>query len=193
MKTKTITPFIGDTISSACGAAVEIAIQENCNIEFEFNGQKLTASPESDPEQLEQSYSDECERRRREYIASPEYKAQQEDAASKERDRKAKVESILEDGPDEMTLADPEGWERAKEANSDPYGGAVITYAERWARLMEARIAKGERLEDVAEELSFLANEEGISGFMHGAAVATLSHVWIHGKLLRKWRNAKNN
>lgn len=146
---------------------------------------------DTDPDQLGQSYSDECKRRHREYLASPECKARQEEAGRKERERKAKVDAILVDGPATMALADADGWGKAKAANADPYGGAVITYAERWARLMEARMSKGERIADIADECSHLADEEGITGFMYGAAVSTLARVWKHGEALRLWHNLK--
>ena len=191
MKTKTIEALPGNHIATVCKNACEMAKTENCNVEFDFNGQKLTATPDSDPEALAQSYFDECDRRHREYIASPEYKAWQEEAARKERERKAKVEAILADAPPTMSLADAEGWEKAKAANSDPYGGAVMTYAERWARMMEVRMAKGERIADIADECSHLADEEGITGFMYGCAVSTLARVWKHGEALRLWHNLK--
>jgi len=66
-----------------------------------------------------------------------------------------------------------------------------MTYAERWARMMEARMAKGERIADIADECSHLADEEGITGFMYGAAVSTLAAVWKHGEALRMWHNLK--
>jgi hypothetical protein len=191
MKTIQLKTYGGNHISAVCKTAVEKAIAENCHVEFDFNDQKLTASPDTDPDQLAQSFMDECERRHEAYIASPEYKARQEEAARKERERKAKVEAILADAPETMTLADAEGWGKAKAANSDPYGGAVMTYADRWARMMEARMAKGERIADIADECSHLADEEGITGFMYGAAVSTLARVWKHGEALRMWHNLK--
>lgn len=191
MKTITLETYGGNHIATVCKTAVEKAIAENCHVEFDFNGQKITASPDSNPDQMVQAFSDECDRRHREYIASPEYKARQEEAARKERERKAKVEAILADAPETMTLADADGWGKAKAANSDPYGGAVMTYAERWARMMEARMAKGERIADMADECSHLADEEGITGFMYGAAVSTLARVWKHGEALRLWHNLK--
>lgn len=191
MKTITLETYGGNHISAVCKTAVEKAIAENCHVEFDFNGQKITASPDSNPERMVQAFSDECDRRHREYIASPEYKARQEEAARKERERKAKVETILADAPEPMTLANAEGWEKAKAANSDPYGGAVMTYAQRWARMMEARMAKGERIADIADECSHLADEEGITGFMYGAAVSMLARVWKHGEALRLWHNLK--
>ena len=74
-------------------------------------------------------------------------------------------------------------------ANTEPYGAAVMTYAERWARLMEVRMAKGERIADIADQCSHLADVEGITGFMYGCAVSTLAAVWIHGEALRLWHN----
>ena len=191
MKTKTIEALLGDHVATVCQNAVEMARAENCNIEFDFNGHKLTATPDTDPAALASSYSEECERRHAAYLASPEHKSQQDEAAMKERERKAKVESILADGPATMTLADPEGWAKSCAANSDGYGGAVITYAERWARMMEARMGTGERIADIADECSHLANEEGITGFMYGCAVSTLAKVWKHGEALRMWHNLK--
>jgi hypothetical protein len=191
METKRYESMPGNHISTACKEAVEMARRDSCNVEFDFNEITLTAKPDTDPAALAQSYSDECERRHRAYTASPEYKARQEEAERKERERKAKVDAVLADAPANMTLRDPEGWKKACDANQDPYGGAVMTYAERWARMMEARMAKGERIADIAEECSHLANEEGITGFMYGAAVMTLSSVWIHGEALRLWHNLK--
>jgi hypothetical protein len=38
--------------------------------------------------------------------------------------------------------------------NTDAYSSRIFTYAEQWADLMEARMAKGEALEDVADPTS---------------------------------------
>ena len=73
--------------------------------------------------------------------------------------------------------------------NSDAYGHACFTYAERWAEMMEQAIVDGKKLEDVAEALSHEANKEGITGFMYGAAVSILSKSWIYGEQLRRWHN----
>lgn len=191
MKTQTIEPSPGCHISDACKEAVAMAIKEGCNVKFEFNGVKITVTPESVPGDLVHFFNAECETRRAEYLASPEYRAQQEEAARKEAERKAKMDAILSDAPASMTLADPDLWEQCKANNKDGYGGAVMTYAERWARMMEARMAKGERIADMADECSHLADVEGITGFMYGAAVATLAKVWKHGEALRMWHNLK--
>lgn len=182
----------GSHITDACEAAVRMALDGHCPVEFDFNGISICAMPGSNPSDLVEGYEKECDRRHQEYIASPEYKERQEAAAKKERERKASLAAALVGAPERMTLLDPEGWKKACDANQDPYGAAVMTYAERWARMMEAGMANGKRIEDIAEDYSHLADEEGISGFMYGCAVRVLSSVWIHGEALRLWHNLKH-
>ena len=80
------------------------------------------------------------------------------------------------------------------EVNSkDRYSSAVVSYAERWADMMESRILRGERLIDIADETSRKANTEGITGCMYGCAVNALSQFWEYGEELRKWHNKAYN
>jgi hypothetical protein len=67
----------------------------------------------------------------------------------------------------------------------------VIVFAEKWARIMEARMKQvpGETVAECADAACSLADDDGITGFMYGAAVSTLAQVWIHGEELRRWHN----
>ena len=80
-------------------------------------------------------------------------------------------------------------WADQVRVNTDPYGACVVRYAEDWANLMETELARGKKLEDVAETTGHAADTYGITGFMYGAAVAILSKVWTHGEALRRWHN----
>jgi len=111
-------------------------------------------------------------------------------AAAQQR-RDTVLKEALAGAPEKMTLLDADGWEKAVAANTDDYGSGVIRYAERWARLMEGRMIRGDTLEACAEEASHLADDEGITGFMYGCAVNILSKTWIHGDQLRRWHNLK--
>lgn len=83
-------------------------------------------------------------------------------------------------------------WEDCQKANSsDPYSNGVIRYAKRWAELMEEEIAKGSKLNEIAETTSHTADTEGITGFMYGCAVSILSQVWEYGEELRVWHNSE--
>ena len=78
-----------------------------------------------------------------------------------------------------------------KDKNTDPYGAEIIAYSERWANLMEARMANDEKLTDMAQETSHEADTNGITGFMYGCAAQGLAKYWLHGEALRQWHNLK--
>lgn len=189
MKTKTLDVFCGDHINDACARAVALAASENCAVEFSFNDQLVTALPTDTSEELVKRWHDESDRRRAEYEASPEYKKSQEEWVRKEAAEQAALTEALAAAPETMSLKDPDGWAEAVKVNNDPYGAGVINYADKWARLMEARISNGESVAAVAKECSHLADADGITGFMYGCAVGILAQVWIHGEELRKWHN----
>lgn len=96
----------------------------------------------------------------------------------------------LADAP-EMEIADEAAWQSWKDNNNEGYGGGIIAYAERWARLMQVEMASGKDLEDIASATSHEADTDGITGFMYGAAVHTLATSWEYGEALRKWHNER--
>jgi len=189
IKTKKIKISLGYSIGKACKDVVDLANKDNTRIEFDFNGQTITALPNTNTETLVKIYKDESDLRYQEYINSDEYKRKQAAYKRKELEKKEKLNIYLKDAPVKMTLKDESGWIKACEANTDPYGNAVIVYAETWARLMEVRMSAKEQLQTIADECSHLADIEGLTGYMYGCAVSILSSVWIHGEELRKWHN----
>ncbi len=83
-------------------------------------------------------------------------------------------------------------WHECRAVNSrDPYSARCVSYAEDWARLMDAEIAKGRTVQDCATETSHAAATDGITGFMYGAAVSMLAKFWKHGETLRTWHNGE--
>lgn len=89
------------------------------------------------------------------------------------------------------------GYKDWYDKNSDGYGRACFTFAERWAELLEAEISKSDDVMKVfiekAGKLSHEADTEGITGFMYGCAVNILSQCWEYGEYLRKWHNTEYN
>lgn len=179
----------GQHIDQFAQELVDAANTHGETCEGEFNGQTLRAEPGSDPGAITQSFYDESERRHAAYLASPEYAEQCRAAEEKERARTRALTELLQIAPAEPAWKDPARWQECVAANQDGYGGAVITYAHRWARLMEARIGQGVAVADCADELSHFADTEGITGFMYGCAVSILSATWEHGEELRRWHN----
>jgi hypothetical protein len=95
-----------------------------------------------------------------------------------------------------MEIRDPRAWDTFKKVNENsPFGSAILDYAQRWAELMEAEMASGARLEEIAERTSKEADDpnDDITGAMHGAAVGVLAKCWVHGKSLRRWHWRRNN
>lgn len=88
-----------------------------------------------------------------------------------------------------MKIKDQEAWNTWAENNEDPYGAAILSYAERWADMMEEEFAKDRTLKEVAKVTSHEADTEGITGFMYGAAVKVLATTWEYGEELRRWHN----
>ena len=80
------------------------------------------------------------------------------------------------------------------EVNSrDGYSFAAVQYMARWADFMEAEMASGAALPDIAHRTSRQANTEGITGFQHGCVVSALAHFWVHGEELRQWHNQQHS
>lgn len=75
----------------------------------------------------------------------------------------------------------------------DDYSKAIVEYAERWGDMMEQRIDQGMSVAESAAETKYEADTEGISGYMYGCAVQTLSKFWEHGEELREWHNGEHN
>lgn len=80
-------------------------------------------------------------------------------------------------------------WAECVKNNSDPYGLATVQYAERWAELMETKLATGKSIEGCAKTTSHDADTDEITGCMYGYAVLILSAVWVYGEALRIWHN----
>lgn len=70
------------------------------------------------------------------------------------------------------------------------YSKGVIDYMHRWANLMEQKLAEGANLEDVVEVTAYIADTEGITGFMYNAAVGALYKYWAYGDELRSLAEA---
>lgn len=91
-----------------------------------------------------------------------------------------------------MQFKDKEFYDKGFAAQEhEPYGERCYTYARDWADLMERHMAKGKKLQDVAEKCSHQADTDGITGFMYGTAVGILAKCWAHGEELRRWHNLK--
>ena len=182
-------------------------------VQTEFNGVTIYANADSDPALLLRDWR----RAMSNYIASPvgPYPAaeltpeeiasdaaieRQNEARRQEADRKWREQQERERAEYDAAMAsapamerDEAKWQAGIDAqNGNAYGLGVYGFAEAWARLMQARIAEGKSLADVADECCAIADKGyGITGFMYGCAVSVLAGCWKHGEELRRWHNLK--
>lgn len=104
------------------------------------------------------------------------------------------MEIFVEEPLATFEVKDQEQWETIRQLLLDPYGTCVIRYAARWANIMEEKIKKGARLEDIIEESSHEANIHGvITGHMYGTAAFILYLVWIHGEEVLRWHGFEDS
>ena len=200
----------GARISDTIAEAITVAGGLQNTVQFEFNGVTVSVRSDSDPELVRRDWSralsgyidgnvgpypnpvltDEEKESDARIEAEKERKRQERQAEyeAKARAKRDATDAKLAEAP-EMELADEKAWQDFKDKNQDPYGGGVVVYAERWARLMQREMANGKKLEDVAEVTSHEADTDGITGFMYGCAVSTLAHCWKYGDQLRCWHN----
>ncbi len=89
------------------------------------------------------------------------------------------------------SLKNPVAWQKAIDSANTPYSRAIIVFAARWAKAMEAKIAAGASLEQIAEDSEKEADMEDICQNRHTYcwAVSLLASCWIHGDQLREWHN----
>lgn len=178
-------------ITETAKRMVVLAKKTKGPVTAKFNDVVLTAKPGDNPDAIVQYYQTESNRLHEEYVKSPDYKKQQREAKKAQQRHNLMLKDALAIAPAKMTLRDEESWKKRVVNNTDGYGGKVTSFAERWARLMEGRMANGDTLEACSDETFSLANNEDISGFMKGCALYILSQEWIHGEQLCRWHNLK--
>lgn len=201
----------GSRIDEAIDEAIELARQRSERVSFEFNGVTVMVEGGSSHGLLYRDWS----RAMSGYIDGPvgpfpgeltaadlssdaaklaeeERRRAASSAVAREKwaTRKATLDERLSNASP-LDLAKPTEWAQWVAKNTDPYGSGVIVYAERWARIMQAEMAAGKELEDIAESTSHDADVDGITGFMYGCAVSGLARMWAHGERLRRWHNLK--
>jgi len=76
------------------------------------------------------------------------------------------------------------GWEINKD---EPYGARCFTYADEVARFLQVSINGDETLiPALLDDACTVCDYDGISGFMHSAAMSILRDCWVYGKYIVK-------
>jgi hypothetical protein len=210
MKNYKLDASVGSNFTHVSKKAKQIATEKGVTVEFDFNGVTCLVNKDTNLEWLYrdcsnswtmewktvgadcvENYSAEVQADFEKRSKIREEKRAKEDAEYRAKEAKEKKEFEAKVKGVELELSDADGWKKAREVNSDGYGGTALDYAEGWAKLMQIEIAKGETVAECYDYsqkgLGFL----GITGFQFGCAVSILSQVWKHGEELRKVHNKK--
>lgn len=208
MKNYVLQVQAGSLFLNVAQQAKDIAKELWVTVEFTFNGIKCLVDKDTNVYNLNRDYSNswtmgwktvgpycpekydkdvQAEFERLTKINEEKATKEAEESRKKEATEKAVFDAKIEGV--KLELKDAEGWNKSREANTDPYGKAALDYAEGWAKLMQVEISKGNKLIDVADKTSHELGFMGITGFMYGCAVNILSECWVHGEELRKWHN----
>lgn len=190
--------FLGRHISDVVAEYLAVAKEEKQVIAFTFNDIEVEISPDDDlvtvVHRWERELKTMCEiaeRKREEWAKTPEGIAH----AKKEADEAAYAERILKEECGklrEFSVVDRTDWDMWVSKNQDAYGAAIFRYAARWAWMMEQEMSKGATVADCADATLRLADVEGVTGFMHGAAVSILKKCWTHGEEFGRWYDMKH-
>ena len=192
--------IVGGKLSGSPGARISGIIAEMCQMATDsgqpiavdnLNGVNVTAQPGDNPDDLYAKWNAEMDAKAAAYRASPEYAEAQRKRAEMEAQKRTEYEELIALAPAEPTWTDQAIWQSWVDANTDGYGAATIHYAHTWARLMESAVAAGIPVAECADRLSHVADQDGITGAMHGFAVSMLAQAWFHGPALAAWRTAE--
>lgn len=192
--------IVDGKLSGSLGARISDIIVEMCQMATDsgqpitidnLNGVNVTAQPGDNPDELYAKWGSGMDANAAAYRASPEYAETQRKWAEKEAQKRAEYEDLIALAPTEPAWTDRAIWQTWVDANTDSYWAATIHYAHTWARLMESAVAAGETVAECADRLSHVANQDGITGAMHGFAVSMLVQAWVHGPALAASRTAE--
>lgn len=105
----------GTHIKSACDTAISTAKLQGREVAFDFNGIKITATPESSSRELENYFHSECDARQKAYASSPEGIAAKEKCAAEIVQKQSDVDGYTKSLPVVLAsnnLAAVVGWLR---------------------------------------------------------------------------------
>lgn len=200
--------YPGDQISRVATKAKEIATEKSNTVEFVFNEIVCMVDSNTNVSLLVRDYYNAflMEWRQIGPVYLPEYSPSiQQELEQKTKDREEKRDKKLKElrkkeaaekeqfeesikGVD-LELSDPEGWQKSREANGDSYGKCALDFAEGFAKLMQKDISNGKTVAQAYNDNQYKMGFLGITGFMFGAAVSTLTQTWKYGEELRRAHN----
>ena len=184
-------PLVGTSIQDAAQAMCRIADANGARVEADFNRVAIAANPGDDPADIVAGFMTKLHAEHAAWKASPAGVAAA--AARAENERIIAEEAAKPLATFRFADGGESKWAAWLGNNRDTYGSAVMRYAARWAHAMEAALADGATVADIASETSHKVDIEGCTGFQVGCATSVLVQCWAHGPELARWREARRD
>ena len=172
------------TIFVAIMDALIFAKETNSPIEFEFNDVVMEADRADDPYSVYHEFTEE--------LSSTDANRSRKATYKRELARQKGILESIEaidvqlEGTPSFSIVDTDAWQVLIHKNENKFfGNLTLSFVDRWARLMQLRIANGEKLEDIVEETSVQAVHTHISNENYVYAVKILSEHWKYGNRLK--------
>lgn len=80
-------------------------------------------------------------------------------------------------------------WQKQVNMQTSPYGKNTVAFIEKWAELMEAKIAKDYVVSEIANSTS-MEVDDSITDYVIAISIQWLAEVWIYGEELLGWKNS---
>lgn len=178
-------PMIGTDIDHVIAAMIELATEHDMDVKVEFGEITVIASRYNTPESVKRCFQAQMDRQSEAYNNSP-AKAEFDRQVV---ERRKKFDAAMTEGILPFSIKNQDAWDKIVAENDTDLSRGIVYFAARWANLIEAKMAEGAKLEDIADEASREADVYGMSGYAYGLAVAVLSDMWEHGDQFRRWHN----
>lgn len=188
--------YAGDCLHHVLEKLLEKSSTLGHPVYAEFNGIFILASPEDSIISLRCQFEQKYDALQEIRSSKKSSKKKEQICKNKRRRKEEEFQEILDMISGEE-LKIKEGLEEEFEGcilrNGDPYGSAIIRYAEILARTMQVKLREGKDFNESIKDLQFKCDVEGITGSMHVFAMNFLCQFWIHGEKLKQWRIQEMN
>lgn len=175
--------FLGMSINECAAKALAIAKKDNVLVRFVFNDVIVNVTANMTPQQVVENYG-----KRQDY----EYNVHINSEKGRKEQLNYKLKSLKRERKNKETLAYIANekfetnydllWNDFKSRNQDPYGAAIVRYAENWAKLMQKELKSGAALtKEMVEKKRIDADVEGVTGNMDHYATYLLIDAWLYG------------
>lgn len=175
-----IEAMAGQPIGKFAEKMIATAQEYNDIVFSRFNNVSLYASPNTKKEEILNYFDNEMNRAVEEYRKSTKYKNREIEQKKRRECANIELDNALRLSPIEPSVHDREVWDHWRSVNTDPYGNRIMEYASQWMRMMEGRMSQGQTIVSCMQDTARIADNDGISGYMYGAAVSIIKLVWIH-------------